>query len=194
MNKKQIILASSSPFRKKILEQTGLDFKVIKPDYNENMNITDTPEELVKVLSEGKAENVESMIDYNAVIISSDQIFVFENQLGGKVRTRKEAFERLKRLSGRMHRLISGLTVLDTEKQVIQSITDIVNIYMRALTTEEINSYLDTGEWKEVAGSYRIEGQGVKLIESIEGDYFSVIGLPVFKLLTMLRNMEIPIF
>jgi septum formation protein len=190
---RKIILASSSSHRRMIMEQTGLDFTVIPPDYVEDMTISDNPEKLVMILSEGKAKSVTEKIDYPAVIIGSDQVFSFEDIIQSKAETREEAFDRLKLMSGKCHRLISGLTVIDNTKNIIKTISNIVKIYLRKLSDDEINRYLDTEEWKGVAASYRIEGRGVCLMEKIEGDYYSVIGLPVFKLLTILRDINVKI-
>ncbi len=191
--KNKIILASSSPFRKKLLEQTGLTFEPMPPNYKEDISISQSPEDVVKTLSEGKASNVAKSINENAVIIGSDQVFVFEGKIYGKAKDISEAKKRLKMLSGGHHRLVTGLCVINTESKVTKTISDTVKIYMRNLNDSEIDNYLSTGEWKGVAGSYRIEGKGVALIEKIEGDYFSVIGLPIFKLLTMLREMNVAI-
>ncbi len=190
---KKIILASSSPFRRQLLEKTGLPFDVIKPDYEENITISSSPEEIAKILSEGKAQSVAKIIDYDAIVIGSDQIFVYDGKIEGKVENRYEAFNRLKMLSGNEHKLISGLSVIDTRMNIIKTIADTVKIFIRKLTDDEINKYLDTNEWKGVAGSYRIEGKGVSIIEKIEGDYYSVIGLPLFKLISILKDMNIPI-
>ncbi len=190
---RKIILASSSPHRKMIMKQTGLDFIVIPPYYEEDMDLSNNPEELVMTLSEGKARSVAEKIDFPAVIIGSDQVFAYENIIQSKADTREEAYNRLKLMAGKCHRLISGLTVIDNTNNIIKTISNIVKIYLRNLTDKEINRYLDTEEWKGVAASYRIEGRGVCLMEKIEGDYYSVIGLPVFKLLTILREMNMNI-
>lgn len=191
---KQIILASTSPFRKKILEQTGLLFKAMNSGYEEDKSISDNPEELVIKLSEGKALSLKSKIKDDAVIIGSDQVFVAGGKIYGKAFNRSEAFNRLKMLSGTNHKLVTGLYVIDTEKNISKSCADVVDIYMRNLVDDDINKYLDTGEWEGVAGSYRIEGQGVKLLEKISGDYYSVIGLPIFKLLNILEELGIKLF
>jgi septum formation protein len=188
---KEIVLASSSPYRRKILNQTGLTFTVVLPQYEEDMTISDSPEELVMTLSEGKARSVADRIDYPAIIIGSDQVFAFQNIIQSKAEHREEAFNRLKLLAGKCHRLISGLTVIDNTKDIVNTIHNTVKIHIRNLSDEEINSYLDTGEWEGVAASYRIEGKGVNIIENIEGDYYSVIGLPIFKLITILRELGI---
>ncbi len=191
--KNKIILASSSPFRKKLLEQTGLTFEIMSPNYKEDISVSQSPEEVVKTLSEGKASNVANSINGDAVIVGSDQVFVFKGKIYGKAKDISEAKKRLKMLSGTHHRLVTGLCVINTESKITKTISDTVKIYMRKLNDSEIDNYLNTGEWEGVAGSYRIEGKGVALIERIEGDYFSVIGLPVFKLLTMLREMNVAI-
>jgi septum formation protein len=188
---KEIVLASSSPYRRKILNQTGLTFTVIPPQYEEDMTISDSPEELVMNLSEGKARSVADRIDYPAIVIGSDQVFAFQNIIQSKAEHREEAFNRLKLLAGSCHRLVSGLTVIDNTKDIVKTIHNTVVIHIRKLSDEEINRYLDTGEWIGVAASYRIEGKGVTIIENIEGDYYSVIGLPIFKLITILRELGI---
>lgn len=191
--KNKIVLASSSPFRKKLLEQTGIEFEAISPNYKEDISISKSPDDVVKILSEGKARSIADNLNQNAVIIGSDQVFVFNGEIYGKAKNRHEAYERLKMLEGKHHKLVTGLCVIDTEKNLTETISDTVKIYMRKLNEEEIEKYLDTDEWQGVAGSYRIEGKGVSIIEKIEGDYFSVIGLPIFKLLTILRKININI-
>lgn len=184
---RKIILASTSPRRKKLLSRIGLPFEVQASDYEEDMKLDLTPKELVKHLSKGKAEAVAKNYE-DAIVIGADSIVVHKNEVFGKPTSTAEAKEMLKKLSGTVHSVITGFTIIDTKtnKSVSQAIE--AKIYFREVTEEEMDAYIKTGEPMDKAGAYAVQGLGAIFVEKIEGDFTGVIGLPLFALAKELKN------
>jgi septum formation protein len=189
---KTIILASSSPRRKEILEKTGLKFKVDESDYEENTDMGFTPQELAKHHSIGKARAVAPQYR-NALIISADTIVVLKNRVFGKPRNRKEAKEMLKTLSGKAHTVITGYTIMDTGsgKETTKSVES--KVFFKRLTVDEIDTYIRSGEPLDKAGAYGVQGLGALIVKRIEGDFFNVMGLPLNALAESLKKFNIRI-
>ncbi len=191
---KKIILASNSPRRKTLLSQIGLKFKVIPSNYQENMVSNLSPRELAKRLSRGKAEAVAKIKNNrNSIIIAADTFVVFRNKVLGKPKNRQEARHMLHILSGRQHSVITGYTIIDTATLKIISRAIETKIYMRPYSEKEISAYLKTGEPFDKAGAYAIQGLGGNLIKKIEGDFFNVMGLPLFELIDDLKKIRVKI-
>lgn len=187
------ILASASPRRAELLNKIGLNFKIIPSNIEEVINYNDEPAVIVKKLSEQKAQDVVKKVrehEEETLVIGADTIVVTDKILG-KPESRENAFEMLTMLQGRCHKVITGVTVINTKTFETASDTEETYVYMRKLTNKEINSYLDTGEPFDKAGAYGIQGIGALLIERIEGCYFNVVGLPLTKLSKMLLNFNI---
>ena len=173
---KRFIVASASPRRKELLENVGLSFEVIPSDADESAVAADSPEELVKSLAELKAKSVfENNTD--AVVLGCDTVVEYGGVILGKPKNRKEAKEMLSMLSGRKHNVHTGVCITDSEKTV--TFVHTVKVEFYELEKELIDAYVATGECDDKAGSYGIQGKGCVLVRSIEGDYFSVVGLPV---------------
>lgn len=188
---KRIILASKSPWRKKILATTGILFSVEKSGYKENMNLKLAPPALAKKLALGKAMAVASR-HKNAVVIGADTFVVFKGKILGKPRTPKLAREMLKNLSGTTHSLLTGFAIVDskTGRHITKSVS--TKVAFRKLSLRKIDAYVKTGEPLRAAGGYAIQGGGSKLIKGIKGDYDNVVGLPLKELLVELRKFDIP--
>lgn len=184
---KKIILASSSPRRKEILEMVGLKFEIDPSNYEEVLDQNLNPSDLAEKLSLGKAQGVAKR-HANSIIIGADTVAFVNGKNIGKPHIKENAIKILTELSGKKHLIVTGFTIIDTEigKKVTRSVK--TNVYFRSLTSEEINEYVDTGEPLDKGGAYAIQGKGSLLIEKIEGDYFNVVGLPISKVVEVLKT------
>ncbi len=187
---KQLVLASSSPARKKIFELAKIPFIVDASSYEEDMSLKLEPSELAKHLSLGKAQQV-SARHRNAVVIGADSFAVYGGQLLGKPHTLERAKEMLTMLSGNAHSFITGFTIIDTETG--DKFSDVVEtkVYFRKLTPDEVNSYLEKEDVLEKAGAYIIQGLGVVLVDKIDGSYSNVMGLPISQISVALKKFGI---
>lgn len=182
-----IVLASTSPRRKALLEQIKLSFKVVVSDYEEDMTLDMPPEELVMHLSQGKARSVAEKVS-DALVIAADTIVAFEGRVVGKPHEKEDASEMLQKLSGKTHEVLTGLTVIDTAKNKELSRVVKTQVVFRNLSDYEIRTYVASGEPLDKAGAYGIQGLGALLIKEIRGDYYNVIGLPLVTLKEMLEE------
>lgn len=173
---RRFILASASPRRKEILEKAGYSFEIIVSDADENITEDLSPEKTVEVLAERKALSVwESNKD--SVVFGCDTVVAIDGRILGKPTDDEDAFNMLKMLSGRTHTVSTGVCICSENKTEVFSNTTQVEFY--PLSDETIRSYIASGEGKDKAGSYGIQGYGCVLVKEIKGDYFSVMGLPV---------------
>lgn len=173
---RRFILASASPRRKEILEKAGYSFEIIVSDADENITEDLSPEKTVEVLAERKALSVwESNKD--SVVFGCDTVVAIDGKILGKPTDDEDAFNMLKMLSGRTHTVSTGVCICSEDKTEVFSNTTQVEFY--PLSDETIRSYIASGEGKDKAGSYGIQGYGCVLVKEIKGDYFSVMGLPV---------------
>lgn len=187
---KKIILASSSPERKKLLEKAGLIFEVIPSNYEEDMTLDMPPEELAMFLSKGKGEDVASRIK-DAIIISADTFVSFNNQLIGKPHTEEKAFITLRTLSGNTHSVLTGFTIIDTKENKIISKVVETKVSFKELSDEVINNYIKEGKPLKYAGSYTLRDVFDKFIEKVEGDHNNIIGLPLNDVMETLKEFNI---
>jgi septum formation protein len=189
---RRIILASGSPRRRELLEKLGLKFEVDPAEYVETMKSGMKPEEIARYLSLQKAQAVAKKYP-DAIIIAADTFGLISGEIIGKPHNEAEARNILRKLSGRTHRVITGFTIIDTTagKAVSRSVETAV--HFRALTEEEIDAYVDTGETLDKAGAYGIQGLGAVLVDRIEGDFYNVIGLPLSALVKALKDFGIDV-
>ncbi len=190
--KKRMVLASKSPRRRELLEMLGAQFEVITSDCDENITGL-APRDLVHELALRKAEAVyERLNDPDAVVIGSDTIVTPDGVKAlGKPRNRGDAVRTLTELSGKWHSVCTGIAVIGraadiTSKKIAETVE--TKVKFLDLTKEECERYADTGETLDKAGSYGILGRGGALGEKIDGDYYSVVGLPVSRLRVILRD------
>lgn len=191
---KRLVLASRSPRRREILKQLGLDFEIMESNIEEAYSGGDKPHRYASFAALQKAKDVAQRVDFPAVIMGADTIVVLEGEVMGKPKDDLEAFEMLSRLSGKQHRVITGLAVVDATngKELNDYQTTLVN--MKNITTARIKRYVDTGEPLDKAGAYAIQGRAAVFVDSIKGCYFNVVGLPVAKLDGMLQAMGLELF
>lgn len=187
---KKIILASTSPERKKLLEKAGLIFEVVPSDYEEDMTLDMSPEDLVKFLSKGKGEAVVGKVG-DAIIISADTVVLFNNIIIGKPHTEERAFATLRTLSGETHSVFTGFTLIDTKSGNFISKVVETKVTFKELSDEMINEYIENGKPFNYAGSYTLGDIFDKFIETIEGDYNNILGLPVDEVMETLKEFDI---
>ena len=184
----KMILASGSPRRRELLAMAGFDFEVIPADVDETADPALAPGELVAVLSEKKAAHVASIINEAAVIVGADTVVAIDGLILGKPKDETDAFNMLSRLQGRWHVVYTGVTVIfPSSPSSSKTFVENTRVFMRILSDEEIRSYIATGEPMDKAGAYGIQERGAVLIERIEGDYFTVVGLPLCRLYWTLK-------
>lgn len=189
-----IILASGSPRRKEILENTNLKFSVITSDIDERIFENEEPIQLVLRLAFEKCMSV-AQNNPSDLVIGADTIVVLDNEILGKPKNEEEAFKTLSKLSNREHQVITGMSIvnLENEKKIVDYA--ISNVKFKKLTDQDIKDYISTKECLDKAGSYGIQGYGALLVEKIKGDYFNIVGLPISKLSDILKiNFNINLF
>ncbi|MBY0099125.1 Maf family protein [Mesobacillus maritimus] len=181
----RLILASSSPRRKELLENLHLTFEISSSNVDESFSPELTPEEAVKELASRKASFVAEK-EPDAFVIGSDTVVVHEGDILGKPSDREEALFMLKKLSGQTHSVFTGVCIISPEREIqFYEKTDVV---FWELSQEEMDAYISSGEPFDKAGGYGIQGFGSFLVREIKGDYFSVVGLPVARTVRELRR------
>ena len=171
-----IILASASPRRKEILENTNVKFKIMASSIEELRLEGESPCQMVMRLAFEKGIDIASR-QKSDLVISADTIVVLDNTVLGKPKDEIEARKMITSLSGRTHQVITGISLinLDNNKKIIDYV--ISNVKFKNLSEEDINDYIRTKESLDKAGAYGIQGYGALLVEEIQGDYFNIVGL-----------------
>lgn len=210
---KQIILASASPRRKELLEQIGLEFEIV-PAKGEEIITETKPEAVVMELSRQKAREVAAMVrDYvnahqdimtpqDMLVIGADTVVAAENeeedmQILGKPKDEADAYRMLSMLSGKVHSVYTGVTLVFLDKSGKAGehcFYEKTDVHMRKMSDLEINRYIATGEPMDKAGAYGIQGKCAIYIEKIDGDYNNVVGLPISAIYHELQKLGIDIY
>jgi len=177
----KLVLASTSPQRRAILEQLRIPFDVVAPEYEERDPPDADPVELVRAHAEGKARSVH---DDGAVTLGVDTIVHLDGRLYGKPEDEGGASTMVGELAGATHLVVSGLCLLGPGFSVVEHA--VTRVTFRELGVSEIDAYIATGEWRGRAGGYAIQGIGGRLVAGIEGDYLNVVGLPAALLVDVL--------
>jgi len=185
------ILASNSPRRRELLASIAVcqNFEVIPANVDETADPALSPEQLVHHLAEKKALHIWETLAHPAdtVIIGADTIVAIDGLILGKPKDADDAFDMLLRLSGRVHTVFTGVSLISAGKR--KTFTESTKVFFRNMQTEEIREYIATGEPFDKAGSYGIQGRGAVFIERVEGDYFTIVGLPLCRLNLALREI-----
>lgn len=192
----RVVLASTSSYRRALLQRLGLRFECAAPGVDEDRykEAGFPPEELVRRLSVAKAEAVATDFP-SAVIIGSDQCAEFEGEVLGKPHTRERAIRQLSGMAGKTHTLWTGVAILDATSGRVTVDVDRHDLRMRSLTDEQIAAYVDRDEPFDCAGSYKIEESGIALFESVEGrDFTAIIGLPLTVVSRRLSEFGVDVF
>ena len=188
-----LILASTSLFRKALLTAAAIPFRAVASGVDERAPRGVHPKELARILSLKKAQAVSARYP-EALVVGSDQTAELDGRLLRKPGSRSAARAQLRAMSGKTHWLHTGVALARGSPRVRRVALASVKLTLRDLSAEEIDAYLDTGEWEGCAGSYRIEAQGIKLMEGIKGEHSAIVGLPMVKLIKMLAAEEFPLF
>ena len=183
---RKLILASASPSRKMLLEQAGLDFEVVVSGVDETVPPDYTPAQTVEALAQRKGQAVQALRP-EAPIIAADSVVSIDGLILGKPKDDEAAKATLRRLSGRTHELITGVCLLINGRMDLFHQVTQVTFY--PLTEEEVAEYVALGESRGRAGAYGIEGIGVVLVQSIQGDYPNIVGLPVAETIRRLHKL-----
>lgn len=185
-----VVLASASPRRRELLKMLNVeDLKIIPAVGEEIIAEGMSPAEAVRSLSLAKASEVSKLCTFDDIIIAADTVVSVDGRILGKPLDKEDAFQMLERLSGRTHNVFTGVTVLKGDNIITEYERTSVNF--RELTEREIRAYIETGEPMDKAGAYGAQGIGSLFVESIEGDFFNVMGLPLCKLSKMLEKMGV---
>ncbi|MEM7281993.1 MAG: Maf family protein [Pseudomonadota bacterium] len=177
MNQNVIFLASGSPRRRELLTQIGVTFECLVTDVDESVLENEAPSDLVQRLSLLKSSAAQTVLGPSPVIIGADTTVAIEGQMFGKPTDREDALHMMARLSGKVHKVFTGVTVMrgDWQKTLVQ----ISRVTMRETSLEERGRYWDNGEPRDKAGAYGVQGLGAVFVQRIEGSYSGVMGLPL---------------
>lgn len=189
----QILLASQSPRRRELIQLIEPNVRFLSADVDETVPAGLLPEQIVQVLAEKKARAAQEMMtkedQENTFIIGCDTIVSLDGTVYGKPQDEADAVRMLGELSGKTHQVYTGVSILYGSGYEI-NFAEKTDVTFKDLDEETILNYVETGEPLDKAGAYGIQGKGQELIESFEGDYDNVIGLPVYRLGKILRTLE----
>lgn len=187
-----LILASSSPFRKELLNKLGMDFDSVSPDIDESRRANETPEQLVLRLAQEKAREVAKT--HSGLIIGSDQVATLGDEILTKPNNHENAVKQLKQSSGNSVIFLTSLALLDTDSNTIDTHVEKTKVVFKSLSVQQIENYLQKEKPYHCAGSFKSEALGVSLLERIEGnDPNALIGLPLIQLIKMLENQGVDV-
>ncbi len=186
---RKIVLASKSPRRRELLENIGLKFDIVVCDTDEDVISKDIdPSLYVRELSFIKASSAVRLCAKNTFVIGADTVVVHEGKILGKPKDRDDAFCMLRSMSGKTHRVYTGISIIDTNDMHAVSEYVMTEVTFRQISDREINHYIDNFSVMDKAGAYGIQEYAGTFAESINGDYFNIVGLPVCKLITMILS------
>lgn len=188
-----LILASTSPFRRNLLTGLNLKFQTCKPKIDESIRDGEPAEILAERLSVTKARAAREHFSHG-LVIGSDQVCVIDDEIYGKPGNHDNAMKQLQHASGRSMRFLTGLCLYDIERDRHQSLVEPFEVVLRKLTDQQIDYYLETEQPYQCAGSFKSEGLGIALFETLRGnDPSSLIGLPLIQLVRLLGNQGVDV-
>jgi septum formation protein len=190
--KQKIILASNSPRRKELLEQSGIKFEIVPSGFEENMSLKLSNTKLAKKLAYGKAKDVADRLK-KGIIIGCDTFITISEKRIGKPKNKKDAERILNFISGKWINVYSGIAIIDAKNKKRTIDYELSKVKIKKMTSEEIKWYLKTNEWRGKAGAFAIQGKGSIFIEKINGCYFNIVGLPLNNLYKNLKKLKINI-
>lgn len=186
---KKLILASASPRRHKLLKQLGFDFEVLVSNIDETNHSDLSPESHVKVLAFEKARHVADAVKEPAIILGSDTIVVLDGEVLNKPVDAQDAERILKKLSGRTHKVFTGVALIDLPSNNFKTEFQETEVTFRLLTEEEIKAYISTGSPMDKAGAYGIQDDfGAVFVSKVNGCYYNIVGLPLEMLYSSLKS------
>lgn len=190
----RLILASSSPRRRELIQMLGLPVHIMASDADESIPADLPPDETVQLLAKRKAAHVLEQVrsqGLNGIIVGADTIVVLQGRMLGKPGSEEEAKAMLRALQGNKHEVHTGIACLDADSGKLKAASRKTTVWMKPLTEQQISAYVASGEPMDKAGAYGIQGLGSVLIERIDGDYFNVVGLSLFLLSELLSQFGI---
>ncbi|MDB4869110.1 MAG: maf [Gemmatimonadales bacterium] len=188
MSECRVVLASASPRRRQLLDLIGIAHEVRPANIDETMRPREAPRRHAERLAREKATAIAKR-DLDLITIAADTIVVINRKVLGKPRDTDDAAQMLALLSGREHVVTTAVAVSRGKK--LRSAVEEVRVKFRRLRDDEIEAYIATGEPMDKAGAYGIQGYGATIVERIEGDYFAVMGLPIVRLIGLLRDVGV---
>ena len=187
----KVVLASASERRQELLKRIVNEFNIVVSNFNEEeVELKSSVSDYVKDIALGKAKDVADKIEEPSVIIGADTIVTIDNKVLGKPKSKEDAFNMLKELSGRVHKVYSGIAVINTKTNEILQDSVCTEVTFSTLTDEEIREYIESGEPLDKAGAYGIQGKGGVFVNKINGCYYNVVGLPLNRLKSMLSSLK----
>lgn len=183
-----LFLASTSPRRRELLQQVGLEFSVLKVDVDESVREGERPADYVLRLAREKALAGLAQAA-EGVVIAADTTVVVDDEVLGKPASEVEAMHMWRRLSGRTHQVLTGVAVGDTRH--VETVAVSTRVHFRAITQAEMHAYWQSGEPGDKAGGYAIQGRGAVFVDAIEGSYSNVVGLPLSETAALLAHFGI---
>lgn len=188
MQNKKILLASGSPRRKELLARMGVDFDIKPCDLDETYDESLNPIEVVEYLAKLKAEYINNTVE-DYVVIGSDTIVSIDEHILGKPKDKDDAYNMIKKLSDNWHEVITGICIFNGEEYLLEH--EITRVHFVKMSEEEIQNYISLDEPYDKAGGYGVQGIAGMYIDSIEGDYYNIMGFPMAKVLNMLKRMSV---
>lgn len=187
---KKIILASTSPRRKTILDDLGIEFKIVAPDFSEEVTDEKFTYELIESFAYNKALSVAKKTNESALIIGADTMVVLEEMILGKPKTEKDAFHMLKLLNGKEHKVVTSISIIDTKIQsyIIESTTSYV--FFNTLKEKDLLDYINNFKPLDKAGAYGIQELPDYFVKNITGEFDNIIGLPSKTLLRLFKKLN----
>jgi len=189
MDKPELVLASASPRRRELLARLGLTFSVHSSDIDESRLTSESPREMTERLAQAKARAVAGHLPAQHWVLGADTTVALGDVVFGKPGSRQDAFDTLKLLSGNTHEVISSVCLLGPSGSTTHSVVS--NVRFGELSDSQISAYCDTDEPWDKAGSYGIQGLAGAFVEHIDGDYSSIVGLPLWTCAQLLRAAKL---
>lgn len=190
----KIVLASASPRRRELLSQVGIPFEVVPGDIDEeNTELSGTPGQKAEQLARMKAANVAARLE-SGLVLGADTIVVCDDEIFGKPADEEDARRMLMKLGGREHQVITGIALVDASSGKARTAHEITTVRFSELTGREIDVYIASGEPFDKAGAYAIQGRAAIFVESLDGCYSNVVGLPLRRLYCLLRDFGVSIY
>jgi len=193
LNAENIILASKSPRRKKLLEQAGIKIKITPSNVDETLVSIKNPKLHVKELCRLKAENIADLYP-DSWIIGADTIVVIQDRILGKPQSTSDAVYMLNLLNNHVHKVYTAFCIMNQQNKVCVVKSVETSVFFKFLTDKEIHWYINTGEPFDKAGAYGIQGTGAFLVKQISGSYSNVVGLPICEVIETLMQLKVILF
>jgi len=184
-----LVLASSSPRRKELLESVGIDFEIIAPSSDESLLEKENPEDYVLRIATEKSLSVSRSLNSDVLVIGADTIVVVDNEILGKPEGEGDARGMLSKISGRAHYVLTAFSITKPEAEILHTHVVGTEVLVKTLEPEEIEGYIKTTEPMDKAGAYGIQGLGAFMVKEIRGSYTNVVGLPLVEVVEALKKL-----